>query len=79
MNPKKRPACDLLLPSDKMRKGIVGNKRNAEMNVVKVNPQSRKNCEVNSGEPGVGEESAAVLNPSKGRDRGNCNRHSTLR
>jgi hypothetical protein len=43
-----------------MRKGIVGNKRNAEINVVKVNPQSRKNCEVNSGEPGEGEESAAM-------------------
>jgi hypothetical protein len=43
-----------------MWKGIVGNKRNAEMNVVKVKPQSRKNCEVNSGEPGVGEESAAM-------------------
>jgi hypothetical protein len=47
MKPKNRPACDLLFPSDKMRKGIVGNNRNAEMNVVKVKPQSRKNCEVN--------------------------------
>jgi hypothetical protein len=60
MNPKKRPACDLLFPSDKMRKGIVGNKRNAEMNVVKVKPQSRKNCEVNRGESGM-EESADVI------------------
>ena len=30
------------------------------MNVVKVKPQSRKNCEVNSGEPDVGEESVAM-------------------
>jgi len=43
-----------------MRKGMVGNKRNAEMNVVNVKPQSRKNCEVNNGGPGVGEESAAM-------------------
>jgi hypothetical protein len=61
MNPKKRPACDLLLPSDKMWKGIVGNKRNAEMNVVKVKPQSRKNWDVNRGESGMEEESADVI------------------
>ena len=61
MNPKKRPACDLLFPSDRMRKGIVGNKRNAEINVVNVKPQSRKNCEVNNGEPGKGEESVAIV------------------
>ena len=60
MNPKKRPACDLLFPSDRMRKGMVGNKRNAEMNVVNVKPQRRKNCEVNNGGPDVGEESAAM-------------------
>jgi len=30
------------------------------MNVVKVKPQSRKNCEVNRGESGVGEESVAM-------------------
>jgi hypothetical protein len=59
MNPKKRPASALLFPKDRMRKGIVGNKRNAEMKVVKVKPQSRKNCEVNSGEAGE-EESAAM-------------------
>jgi hypothetical protein len=61
MNPKKRPACDLLFPSDKMRKGIVGNKRNAEINVVNVKPQSRKNCEVNRGESDAEEESADVI------------------
>jgi hypothetical protein len=60
MKPKKRPACDLVFPRDKMRKGIVGNNRKAEMNVVKVKPQSRKNCEVNSGEFGVGEGSGAM-------------------
>jgi hypothetical protein len=43
-----------------MRKGIVGNKRNAEINVVNVKPQSRKNWDVNRGESGVGEESAAM-------------------
>jgi hypothetical protein len=43
-----------------MRKGIVGNNRKAEMKVVKVKPQSKKNCEVNSGGPGEGEESAAM-------------------
>jgi hypothetical protein len=43
-----------------MRKGIVGNKRKAEMNVVKVKPQSRKKCEVNSCEPGAEDESAAM-------------------
>ena len=60
MKPKKRPACDLVFPRDKMRKGIVGNNRKAEMNVVKVKPQSRKNCEVNRGEFCVGEESVAM-------------------
>ena len=60
MKPKKRPACDLLFPSDKMRKGIVGNNRKAEINVVNVKPQSRKNCEVNKGESGT-EESADVI------------------
>jgi hypothetical protein len=38
-----------------MWNGIVGNSRKAEINVVKVKPQSRKNCEVNSGEPVVEE------------------------
>ena len=60
MKPKKRPACDLLFPSDKTRKGIVGNNRKAEINVVKVKPQSRKNCDVNRDESGV-EESADVI------------------
>ena len=45
----------------KMRKGIVGNKRNAEINVVNVKPQSRKNCEVNRGESDAEEESADVI------------------
>ena len=65
MKPKKRPACDLLFPSDKTRKGIVGNNRKAEINVVKVKPQSRKNCDVNRDESGV-EESADVIR------RGSC-------
>jgi len=43
---------------------MVGNNRNAEMNVVNVKPQSRKNCGVNSGESDVGEESAAMESPS---------------
>jgi len=43
-----------------MRKGIVGNNRKAEMNVVKVKPQSRKNCEVNRGVSCV-EESEDVI------------------
>ena len=60
MNPKKRPTCDLLFPRDKMRKGMVGNNRKAEMNVVKVKPQSRKNCEVNRGESGVEEPEDAI-------------------
>ena len=60
MKPKKRPACDLVFPKDKMRKGIVGNNRKAEMNVVKVKPQSRKNCEVNRGESCVVEESVVM-------------------
>jgi len=34
---------------------MVGNSRKAEINVVKVKPQSRKNCEVNSDESGVEE------------------------
>lgn len=60
MNPKKRPTCDLLFPRDKMRKGMVGNNRKAEMNVVKVKPQSRKNCEVNKGESGVEEPEGVI-------------------
>ena len=60
MNPKKRPACDLLFPRDRMRKGMVGNNRKAEINVVNVKPQSSKNCEVNRGASGVEEESAAM-------------------
>jgi hypothetical protein len=47
-----------------MRNGIVGNKRNAEINVVNVKPQSRKNCEVNSGESVVEGGSAAMECPS---------------
>jgi hypothetical protein len=34
---------------------MVGNNRNAEMKVVKVKPQRRKNCEVNSGGTGAEE------------------------
>jgi hypothetical protein len=60
MKPKNRPACDLLFPRDKMRKGIVGNNRKAEMNVVKVKPQSRKNWDVNRGEFCVEEESVVM-------------------
>jgi hypothetical protein len=39
---------------------MVGNNRKAQMNVVKVKPQSRKNWEVNSGESVVGEESGVM-------------------
>ena len=42
MNPRNRPAWTLVPPRDRMRKGTVGNSRNAERNVVKVNEQSRK-------------------------------------
>ena len=39
---------------------MVGNKRKAEMNVVKVKPQSRKNCGVKRGKSGVEEELVAM-------------------
>jgi len=48
MNPRKRPAVALVPPRERIRKGIVGKSKKAETKVVKVKPQSRKNCLVKS-------------------------------
>ncbi len=61
MKPRNSPASALLPPSRRMRKGIVGNSRKADMNVVNVKLQSKKNRGVKRGASGVDAESAVVM------------------